>query len=98
MFWQTPREPHCDMERSIFDLQRAKYYLVLMSVAAKFRNVRLINTSDAFCDDKFCHMAKNHVLFFRGANHLTIAGSRVLANRVISQLPAYFGQRSRVPR
>jgi hypothetical protein len=79
LFWQAQAKPRCDMERSQLNMQRDRYYPALMSVAGKFPAVKLIDTAETFCNKKLCHMASNHVLFFRDQNHLTIAGSRAVA-------------------
>jgi hypothetical protein len=83
LWWK--REAICDAERGFFERQRAAYYPALVSAVAKFPAARLIQTTDVFCDKEFCHMARDHVLFFRDPNHLTIAGSKFLADGIIDQ-------------
>jgi peptidoglycan/LPS O-acetylase OafA/YrhL len=84
--WQSQRAAHCDMQRSLFDAQQSKYHPALATVAEKFSNVRLLDATDVFCDEEFCRMAKDQVLVFRDRNHLTIAGSRAVADALISQV------------
>ena len=86
LFWQAQRVPHCAFERSLYNLQRKKYHPALESVAKKFSNVYLLETADTFCDEKYCRMAKDNVLFFRDRAHMTIAGSRAVASRLSVQL------------
>jgi peptidoglycan/LPS O-acetylase OafA/YrhL len=78
----------CAFPRPLFDAQRNKYYSKLLSIVKKFKQrVLLVDTGSVFCDEQACHMAGDHLLYFRDQNHLTIAGSRVLAKHIIEQLP-----------
>jgi peptidoglycan/LPS O-acetylase OafA/YrhL len=79
----------CAFPRSLFDAQRNKYYPALRSVIRQLKGrVFLVDTGSVFCDEQSCYMAGDHLLYFRDQNHLTIAGSRLLAKHIIEQLPA----------
>ena len=92
-YWHREHQVRCEIDRSVFDQQRDRYLPALTTVAKKFVNAHLIDTSGVFCDERVCRMAKDHVLFFRDVNHLTLAGSRAVANRLISVLSKEKGLR-----
>jgi peptidoglycan/LPS O-acetylase OafA/YrhL len=84
LFWHRPER--CRMDRALFEAQRQKTNAELLAVAAKFSDVHVIDGNDAFCDETACRMNGDGVLMFRDNNHLSIEGSRALAERMAPQM------------
>lgn len=61
--------------------QQAPYVAMTDRLARKLPAITILKAGTPFCDDKLCHMAKDGVLFFRDAEHLTPEGSRYLGRR-----------------
>ena len=77
----------CVQGSEIFHLQFDNYYPALKSVADTNTKLKLIRTSDVFCDEKFCSMARNGILFYRDNHHLNINGSRQLGRYIVENNP-----------
>ncbi|GEM_PF-4463458 len=50
-------------------------------------NVKIIKTSDFFCINSLCRMAKNSTFLYRDSNHLNILGSQLLGKKIIQDNP-----------
>ncbi len=85
-FWEAEREPRCNIERSEFNLQQSRYHAALVSVAMKLKNVHLLDTAGVFCNQNLCSMATGTRLLYRERNHLTVEGSRAVADHLMKQL------------
>ncbi len=83
--WNGQSEPVCSINASFFRKQHVKYRSALVTVAASFPNVRLLQTDDFFCDEQVCYGAQNGVLFFRDVNHLTVEGSQYIGQRLMAR-------------
>jgi hypothetical protein len=81
------RKHDCNEDSIFYRTQRSAYIDTLESLERGNPNVKVLRTSQYFCDEKFCHMAKNGELLFRDADHLNINGSRFLAKRIIADNP-----------
>ena len=76
--WHT-----CEDEATFFGKQKARYMNVLDGLEKVNRNVKVLRTTQQFCDEKFCYMAKDGELLYRDPNHLNINGSRFVAKNII---------------
>src|SRR5690606_356703 len=46
------------------------YENLVRKVARDYPQVRIVNPMDFFCDDSFCHLAKDGVLLYQDRSHL----------------------------
>jgi peptidoglycan/LPS O-acetylase OafA/YrhL len=82
----TRRASACEFARSSFEDQRKRYLPVLTEIANKFRNVHLLSPNDVFCDEAVCWMARDGRLLYRDQSHLSIYGSRMVADVLAPQI------------
>ena len=76
--WHT-----CEDEATFFGKQTARYIHTLDDIEKVNLNVKILRTTQLFCDENFCYMAKNGELLYRDPNHLSINGSRFVAKNII---------------
>lgn len=80
-------EDTCE-ENSRYFYKKYQDYIIILESAVKTRaKVRLIKTSQYFCDEKNCNMAKDGFLLYRDRTHLSINGSRYVAKNIITDNP-----------
>jgi hypothetical protein len=63
-----------------------EYTTILKSVATKNPNIKLLNTTQYFCENGVCSMEKGDI-FFRDWNHLNISGSQYLGKKLVESNP-----------
>jgi peptidoglycan/LPS O-acetylase OafA/YrhL len=79
----------CSEDRALFEAAYAKYYPELRAAVDKVPGVQLLNTAEYFCGNYVCSMNKGADLLYRDKNHLNNIGSRVLANRMLTDFPQF---------
>lgn len=77
------RKQICSFKKSTV-IARQKEYLAAIS---NIRNAVIINSLNAFCPDDYCKFMENGTLLYADNNHLSIEGSRFVANTI---LKSYF--------
>lgn len=75
---------NCIEDKKYFQKRYATYFPALEKLN-KLGNYTLLNTVDLFCNDKYCSMKKDGKLLYRDSNHLSINGSRYVANQIVKQ-------------
>lgn len=80
-------ENKCLQDTKLLHLQLDDYFPVLKSVAEHNVKLKIIRTSEFFCSESFCSMAKNGILFYRDNNHLNINGSTHLWRYIVEKTP-----------
>lgn len=77
---------NCIEDKKYFQ-KRYMTYLPALEKLNKLGNYTLLNTINLFCNDTYCSMEKNGKLLYRDSNHLSINGSRYVANQIVKQHP-----------
>ena len=67
--------------------ERAASAAVFDRLVAPDARLGILPTARYFCDDVACWMGRDGALLFRDSNHLGIAGSRLLADRLVADHP-----------
>ncbi|HIF50708.1 MAG TPA: hypothetical protein EYQ42_04110 [Thiotrichaceae bacterium] len=80
-------EDSCEESSRYFYRKHQDYISILESVVKNRTNVKLLKTSQYFCDDKNCNMAKDGILLYRDRTHLSINGSKYVAQRITTENP-----------
>ena len=76
--WSQPRD--CTVSRaSYLERQRSMRAFVQSELAGR-PGFLSYDPIDVFCDDRVCRMRKDGRFLYRDSNHLSIHGSRVVAN------------------
>lgn len=52
----------------------------------EFPGMTIVDPLNLFCDESFCYLKKNGVLYFRDQHHLSISGSREVANMLLDKI------------
>lgn len=62
------------------------YENLVRKVARDYPQVRIVNPMDFFCDDSFCHLAKDGVLLYQDRSHLNANGSKYVAPLIMEKI------------
>ena len=58
----------------------------MLSVLSEFPSVRVFDAAARLCDERYCWAEKNGTLLYRDANHLSLDGSRYLAEELVAMI------------
>lgn len=79
--------PRCDLPRAEALAQRDTYLQGLLDAVEWAEGGEIATTFEYFCDDTVCSMAHEGVLMYFNDNHLNLAGSRVVVDRLLRERP-----------
>ena len=79
------RQP-CGVPRAAFDRRNAGYRALVSRIAARAPKVEVIDPTDVFCDAALCRATDGATVLYSDGNHLTLAGSRLVASRLLPLL------------
>lgn len=72
--------PHCSLTRARAEEKSADYNALLEKLKIDFPHLIVYDPTHLFCSVESCFAFKNSVLLYRDKNHLSLAGSRLIAN------------------
>ena len=78
---RTLRTP-CAVPRNEVDRRNAPYRDVVREVAGRNPSLELFDATALFCDARRCGAVRDGRLLYQDGNHLTLAGSRIVAARL----------------
>lgn len=76
----------CAVPRADFDQRTAGYHALVRAIALHNPHLELFDASPLFCDAAHCHAERQSRLLYQDGNHLTLAGSKVLAAALVNRL------------
>lgn len=76
----------CAVARRAFDHRNAAYRAMLARVGARVPALEVFDPTSAFCDASACRVTEGASVLYSDGNHLTIAGSRRVASRLLPLL------------
>ncbi len=78
----------CQFPRKDWNAQPFKkfYEAAVRDVAPHFSNVTIIDLADTLCDKTTCYAVRNHAVLYRDDNHLSDAGSRLVAPVIVKAI------------
>lgn len=68
----------CKIERAEVDLRNRDYRHLVLQVASRYPQVKVVDTFKAFCDERYCYANQGAERIYRDDNHLTNFGSKML--------------------
>ena len=84
-----PQEEACFVSRRSYDDRSRAYKALVQRVLLDFPKVRVFDPTDAFCDEEKCKgFDPEHGLLYRDVDHLSEAGSRYYALKLLEFLRA----------
>lgn len=78
---QKVRSP-CTIRRKDFDERNRMYRTIVSQVASEFPMVKIFDAAAQLCDNKYCYAMSNGKLLYRDDDHLTIIGSKLIAEKL----------------
>ena len=79
----TPKGPEsCAVSRKDFEARTKTFKRMVDKLLAQRPGIKVIDLSEALCDDDWCHGSKNGVLFYIDDDHLSQRGSAFVVNRL----------------
>ncbi len=73
----------CALRRSDFDRRNAAYRELVARVQAQVAGLEVFDPAQIFCDSVLCRAMSGSALLYSDGNHLTLAGSRRVARRLL---------------
>jgi peptidoglycan/LPS O-acetylase OafA/YrhL len=73
----------CNLPKSFVWQAQQEYHAILLAVQAKHPGVKIFSGIDAICDKRNCQVIQNHHLVYRDSHHLSLAGSKILAQAML---------------
>jgi hypothetical protein len=80
------QEP-CFVSRQQFDERNQIYHQIIEVERSEFPDIKFVDTWKVLCDLDKCHGTVNGVILFHDRDHLNMAGSQYVIERVTDQLP-----------
>lgn len=77
----------CKEDINFFYLRHKIFYPILQLIEKANPDVKILKTSEYFCGEGFCNMAKDGILFYRDNDHLNINGSMYLGKEIVKNHP-----------
>jgi hypothetical protein len=77
----------CDEAKDTFEQQYQTYYPILESVVRERPNTHLVKSARHFCGSTKCSMLVDGKLMYSDNNHLSINGSKFVAEKIVSEFP-----------
>nr|WP_255520390.1 acyltransferase family protein [Undibacterium sp. 14-3-2] len=72
----------CAVKRTAFDDANREYRKVVINVLKDYPQVKIFDAGSYFCDGSLCWAKKNGEILYRDEHHLTLDGSRFVADRL----------------
>lgn len=85
------QEHNCRQNIESINRKRMDYYTILNSVSEKYPSLKIIDTAGFFCDDNYCSMGRDGILYYRDNHHLNVEGSKSLSSYIIQHNPLIQG-------
>lgn len=76
----------CAIPRSEYERRAGEYRRLALSVLGEFPSVSVFDPVAYLCDENWCWAEKEGKLLYRDANHLSLEGSRHLAERLVKTI------------
>jgi peptidoglycan/LPS O-acetylase OafA/YrhL len=81
-----PRHAACDVPRADISIRQAPIRRILADLTQEFPQVRVVDPTDLFCDDKVCVARRGDEVLYRDSHHLNASGSLLVAPRLIEAI------------
>jgi len=72
----------CVMSRRSVDERQRRYRGIVERLAREFPNLLVFDPIPLLCDSRWCYATRNGVLMYGNDNHLSVTGSRIVAERL----------------
>ncbi|MCU0636762.1 MAG: hypothetical protein MUE41_17970 [Gemmatimonadaceae bacterium] len=81
----------CAVSRTEVERRNALYRQVVRQVAIRNPALSVLDATPLFCDAMACHAGRSGDLLYQDGNHLTLSGSRLVAQRLRAMLQQQMG-------
>ena len=82
---RTVRAP-CAVPRQEVNRRNTSYHALVRDVAVRVPSLEVFDATSLFCDAEHCHGVRDGRLLYQDGNHLTLAGSRLVTERLARTL------------
>ena len=76
----------CHVKRELFERYESAYRSLMAKVLKDYPKIKVLDAADIFCDQAKCLAMKDNTMLYSDRNHLSLAGSVLLANAVLPLL------------
>ncbi|MDD5548460.1 MAG: acyltransferase family protein [Sulfurovaceae bacterium] len=85
-FFKFPYKLNCSISKESFLKRQQKFIYNVKRIASKYKNIKIIDTQNIFCDNKECHAIVNGKLIYFDDNHLNLEGAKLQSNEIVRQI------------
>lgn len=77
---------NCAVPRAQYDAHHREYRTLMQSILKDYPAVKIVDGAKVFCDTDYCYASKNGEVLYTDFDHLSLAGSTLVAKEIIHAL------------
>lgn len=85
-FFNFPYILNCSIPKESFLKRQQKFIYNVNRIASRYKNIKIIDTQNVFCDNKECRAIINKKLIYFDDNHLNLEGAKLQSNEIVRQI------------
>ncbi len=85
-FFNAPIISKCSIPKAKYLKRQEKFIYNVKEIASKYKNIKIVDTQNIFCDNKECHAIINEKLIYFDDNHLNQEGAKIQAQEIVRQI------------
>jgi len=85
-FFKLPINSKCSIPKKLHLKRQEKFIYNVNKIASQYKNIKIIDTQNIFCDSNMCYAKKNGELLYFDDNHLNLIGAKLQAKEIVRQI------------
>ncbi|WP_041675768.1 SGNH hydrolase domain-containing protein [Sulfurihydrogenibium azorense] len=81
-----PSGYNCKLNRGNYIKRQQRYRKIIENLAKNYKNVKILDPEDIFCDDSYCYLYKDGKILYSDDDHVSKYGSFLIAKKIRSLL------------
>ncbi len=88
-FLKLPINSKCSIPKNLYLKRQEKFIYNVNKIASQYKNIKIIDTQNIFCDSNMCYAKRNSELLYFDDNHLNLTGAKLQAKEIVRQIFIY---------
>ncbi len=84
--FNSPINLKCSIPKNLHLKRQEKFIYNVNKIASKYKNIKIIDTQNIFCDSNVCYAKKNGELLYFDDTHLNLVGAKLQATEIARQI------------
>lgn len=85
-FFASPTNKDCSVSKNVYLKRQEKFIYNVRKRASGYKNIKIVDTANIFCDKNRCYAIKNGKLLYFDDNHLNQEGAKMQASEIVRQV------------